>query len=159
MSNYIKLEFEYCENIPFGKAVMTKDDSIVFEPSLPICSFSIHPYDWSFELTTQRVSENEYLICYALASLCFFKCEHTNLTIPRAQKGKIFIRLNFPHADGIYYSDYAPFVRKKYYDSHNKIFAVGDITATGKSIEFANGQIAVIDEMGKLMAVYIHMFP
>jgi len=157
MSNYTELEIVYCESILLGKAVMTKDESIIFKPTPPICSFSIHPYDWSFELTTQRVSENKYLICYALASFCFFKCEHANLTMPRAQKGKIFISLDFPHADGIYYSDYVPFAQKKYYDPQNKIFAVGDITATGKSIEFANGQIAVINEMNRLVAVYVNM--
>lgn len=157
MSSNIEFIFEYCENIPFGKTVITKDESIVFEPAPSICAFSIHPYDWSFELTTQRISENKYLICYALASLCFLKCERANLTMPRAQKGRLFIHLNFPHADGIYYSDFAPFVRKKFYDSQNKVFVVGDITASGKSIEFANGQIAVINETGELTAIYINM--
>ena len=157
MRNYIEIELEYCENIFWGESVITKDESIVFEPTPPICAFSIHPYDWSFELTTQRVAENKYLICCALAALCFFKCERVNLTLPRAQKGKIFIYLNFPHADGIYYTDYAPFVCKKFYDPQNRIFAVGDITATGQGIEFAKGQIAVVDKTGRLTAVYINM--
>ncbi|MCH5192126.1 MAG: hypothetical protein J1F23_08195 [Oscillospiraceae bacterium] len=157
MNNHIEFELEYCDNILLGKTVITKDESIVFQPFPPICSFSIHPYDWSFELTTQQISENKYLICCALASLCFFKCESANLTMPRAQKGKIFVHLNFSHADGIYYSNYAPFACKKFYDPQNKIFAVGDITATGKSIEFADGQIAVFNGLGSLTAVYINI--
>lgn len=157
MSMQIELRHEYCEEILTGKSIVTEDKSIIFEPAPPISSFSIHLYDWSFELTTRQVSENKYLICYALASFCFSKCKCANLNIPSAQKGKLFIYLDFPHADGVYYSDCVPFVRERFYDHNNKIFAIGDIAASGKSIEFADGQIAVIDETGRLTAVYINL--
>ena len=157
MCRHIEFHAEYCNDIPFGKNILTEDESIIFEPSFPICSFSIHPYDWSFELTTQKESENKYLICYALANLCFFKCKQTDLTIPKAQRGKIFALLNFQGTDGIYYSDYAQFTCAKYYDPQNNILAIGDITATGRTIEFANNQFAVIDELGRLIAVYISL--
>ncbi len=155
MREKIEIRFEYCDDIFSGKSILTRDQSIVFEPSPQICSFSVHLYDWSFELTTQCISEHSYLICYALANLGFYNCETESLTIPKAKRGRVSIHLSFPHADGIYYSDYVPFSCKKYYDPQKKIYAVGDINSTGSTIEFANGQFAVIDELARLTTVYI----
>ena len=44
------------------------------------------------------------------------------------------MEIDFPHADGVYYSDYEQFCKKKYYDPDNKILAIGDIYGEGKCI-------------------------
>ncbi len=157
MSEYIDLNYEYCEGIPVGRSIITADQSIIFSPSPSICAFSLYPYHWSFELTTQRLSENDYLISYAMATCCFLHCKNKRLTMPSAQKGKIFLHVGLPHADGLYYNEFMPFVQKKYYDPYKNIYAIGDLNAKGLGIEFAKGQIAIFNESNKLCAVYVEL--
>lgn len=159
MSRKITFLVEYENMIPFGKNKVTTDMSILFETSIAIGSFSIHPYHWSFELTTQEVSQNKYLLRYATGSLCLMNCRNTTLSIPESQRGKIYASFNFsPCADGIYYNQYSMFAEKKYFDTENKIFAVGDVsTVHQKCVEFASGQFAVINDLGELLAIYICM--
>ena len=147
----------YDEHIPIGKNIITRDSSILFEPSPFIDAFSIYPYHWSFELTTQKISETQYILRYALGSVCFLNCEFTKLAIPESTHGKVFATLTRPPcADGIYYNKYHTFLTKKYYDKKERIFAIGDIKATQcKCIEIAFGQFVLISNCGELVAVYI----
>ena len=64
------------------------------------------------------------------------------------------MEINFPHADGIYYSDYEQFCKRKYYDPDNRILAIGDIYGKGKCIEFAKGQYVVIDDSNRLLSAF-----
>ena len=155
----ISFSVAYDEHIPTGKNIITRDASILFEPSPSIEAFSIHPYHWSFELTTQKLSETQYLLRYALGSMCFLNCEFTKIAIPESKRGKVFATLTLPPcADGIYYNKYHTFLAKKYYDKKEHIFAVGDIKATQcKCIEIASGQFVLISDCGELVAAYIRI--
>ena len=157
MSMKIVFFVEYDNKIPIGKNKITTDLSILFEPSISIDAFSIYPYHWSFELTTQEIWKDKYLLRYAMGSLCLLNCCNAELEIPEAQRGKVYINFSSPPcADGIYYSKYSAFQEKKYYDTKNKIFAIGDISAShGKCVEYASGQFAVINDLGELVAIYV----
>ena len=157
MSMKILFLVEYDDVIPSGENRITSDMSIVFEPSITIDSFSIHPYHWSFELTTQEVTQNKYLLRYAIGTLCLLDCTNTELKIPKSRRGRVYASFSLPPcADGIYYSKYSAFQEKKYYDTRNKIFAIGDISVSqGECVEFARGQFAVINNSSELTAVYI----
>jgi hypothetical protein len=148
---------KYDSDIPIGKNKITTDFSILFEPSISIDAFAIHPYHWSFELTTQEVREDQYLLRYAMGSLCLLDYCKAELVIPESQHGKVYVSFSSPPcADGIYYSKYSAFQEKKYYDAKNKIFAIGDINALhSKCVEFASGQFAVINDLGELVAIYV----
>ena len=150
---------EYDSQIPNGRNRMTNDMSILFEPCIPIDAFSIHPYHWSFELTTQIITQTKYLIRFAMGSLCLHNCNHAELIIPKARRGRIYANFSSPPcADGIYYSKYSAFLSNKYYDSRKKIFAVGDIkNLQCRCVEFASGQFASISDLGELIAVYIRL--
>ena len=150
---------EYDKFIPNGKNVITRDSSILFEPSISIDAFSIHPYHWSFELTTQKISETKYLLRYAMGSMCFINCECAELTIPKAQQGKVYAVFDLPpYADGIYYSKYSTFLANKYYDAKKKIFAIGNTKADHcRCVEFASGQYALISDLGELLAIYVQI--
>ncbi len=155
----MKISFltELCQYIPVGKSI-TKDMSILFESTTAIDAFSLHPYHWSFELTTKELSETKYLIRYAMGDMCFVDCNHTDLTIPQSQKGEIYIIFSEPVcADGIYYNKYVPFVEKKYYDQKKQIFAIGNININGICVEFAMNQFAVFDKLGDLSAIYVKL--
>ena len=150
---------EYDKEIPIGKNKITTDLSILFEPSISIDAFSIHPYHWSFELTTQEVRRDKYLLRYAMGSLCLLDCCNVELVIPKSQQGKVYVHFSSPpSADGIYYSKYSAFQEKKYYDPKNKIFAIGDINVShSRCVEFASGQFAVINDLGELVAIYVRI--
>ena len=136
-----------------------KDMSIMFEPSISIDALSIHPYHWSFELTTLKLSQTQYLLRYAMGSMCLLNCECAELSIPEAQHGKVYANFNQPPcADGVYYSKYCVFNTKKYYDAKNKIFAIGDTKASQcRCVEIVSGQFVVISDLGELIAVYIRV--
>ncbi len=155
----ISFSIEYDKCIPNGKNIITRDMSILFEPSISIDAFSIHPYHWSFELTTLKVSETQYLLRYAMGSMCLLNCEQAELTIPEAQQGKVYAVFNLPpRADGIYYNKYSKFLANKYYDAKKKIFAIGDTKASRcRCVEIASGQYVLINDLGELMAIYIRV--
>ena len=157
MSMKIVFFAEYDNEIPIGKNKITTDLSILFAPSISIDAFSIHPYHWSFELTTQEVGSDKYLLRYAMGSMCLLNCCDAELVLPKSRRGKVYAYFSSPPcADGIYYSKYSAFQEKKYYDAKNKIFAVGDISEShGKCVEFVSGQFAVINDLGELVAIYV----
>lgn len=148
---------EYNNAIPNGKNRITGDRSILFEPPISTDSFSIYPYHWSFELTTQKVTDNKYMLRNAIGSLCLVNYTEAELVIPKSERGRIFVTFsNAPSGDGIYYSKYCEFQKTKYYDAKNKILAIGNIDeSNGACIEFACGQFAVVNELGDLLAVYV----
>lgn len=159
MSMNIVFLVEYDDEIPMGKNITTADRSILFEPSIAIGAFSIHPYHWSLELTTQEVGRNKYLLRYAMGSLYFLDYCNAELVIPKSQRGKIYVCFSRPPcADGIYYNKYSAFHEKKYYDPKSKILAIGNVDESqGKCVEFVSGQFAVINDLGELVAVYIRL--
>lgn len=138
-----------------GNTVLTNDGSMIYEPSFMVGPFSVYPYHWSFEITTQTITSKKYKLRYAMGYLCTENCVETELSIPDALSGQVFLNLNFNPSDGIYYNDFFPFICHKYYDSSKKILAVGDIESEGICIEFAEGQFVVIDAENHLIAVYI----
>lgn len=148
---------EYASAIPNGKTRITRDKSMLFEPPISTDAFSIYPYHWSFELTTQKITDNKFLLRYAMGSLCFIQYTNAELVIPKSEQGKIYVVFSeSPCGDGFYYSEYCKFQKKKYFDAKNKILAVGDVNVShGKCVEFASGQFAVIGDSGKLVAIYV----
>ena len=107
-----------------GKSIITGDGSMIYVPSPSICPFSVYPYHWSFEIATSVVAENKYKLEHFLGNQVFLSCETAKLKKPTASAGCIYVEIDFPHADGVYYSDYEQFCKKKYYDPDNKILAI-----------------------------------
>ena len=157
MNKQIRFIYEPCEEIQQGKSIITEDGSMIYVPSPSICYFSVYPCDWSFEIATSLIADNRYKLEHFLGNQVFLNCETAKLKKPNAVIGCIYVEIGFPHADGIYYSDYEQFSKKKYYDPHNKIIAVGDIYGEGKCIEFTKGQYVVVDEFGRLVSAYCHI--
>lgn len=154
MYKQISIIYEPCDVIKQGKSVITDDTSMIYIPPVSTCPFSIYPYHWSFEIATSVVAENMYVLEHFLGNQVFMCCETAELKIPTASKGHLYIEFKFPHADGIYYSDYERFCKRKYYDPEKRIIAIGDIYAEGKCIEFAEGQYLVIDDSKRLVSAY-----
>lgn len=127
---------------------------MIYVPSPSICPFSVYPYHWSFEIATSVVTENKYKLEHFLGNQGFLSCETAKLKKPTASAGCIYVEIDFPHADGVYYSNYEQFCKKKYYDPDNKILAIGDIYGEGKCIEFAKGQYVVIDDFNRLVSAF-----
>ena len=134
MKKQICIVYEPCDEIKQGKSVITGDGSMIYVPSPSICPFSVYPYHWSFEIATSVVAENKYKLEHFLGNQVFLSCETAKLKKPTASAGCIYVEIDFPHADGVYYSDYEQFCKKKYYDPDNKILAIGDIYGEGKCI-------------------------
>ena len=154
MKKQICIVYEPCDEIKQGKSVITGDGSMIYVPSPSICPFSVYPYHWSFEIATSVVTENKYKLEHFLGNQVFLSCETAKLKKPTASAGCIYVEIDFPYADGVYYSDYEQFCKKKYYDPDNKIFAIGDIYGEGKCIEFAKGQYVVIDDSNRLVSAF-----
>lgn len=154
MNKQICIVYEPCDEIKQGKSIVTDDASMIYIPSLSTCPFSIYPYHWSFEIATSVVTENKYALEHFLGNQVLLSCETAKLKIPTASNGRLYIEIKFPHADGIYYSDYEQFCKKKYYDPEKRIIAIGDIYGEGKCIEFAKGQYVVIDDSNRLVSAY-----
>ena len=154
MKKQICIVYEPCDEIKQGKSVITGDGSMIYVPSPSICPFSVYPYHWLFEIATSVVTENKYKLEYFLGNQVFLSCETAKLKKPTASAGCIYVEIDFPHADGVYYSDYEQFCKKKYYDPDNKILAIGDIYGEGKCIEFAKGQYVVIDDFNRLVSAF-----
>ena len=155
----IIFSIEYNNLIPNGTTKITKDQSILFDPPVAIDSFSIYPYHWSFELTTKKLTEKQYLLRFAMGSLCLLNYTSAKLTIPKSKRGRIYVSFSSPPCtDGIYYNEFSKFQKKKYYDTKNKTLAVGNISISyGICVEFASGQFAVIDKSGDLVAIYVRI--
>lgn len=154
MNQKIRFIYEPCDEIKQGKSVFTRDGSMIYVPSPSTCPFSIYPYHWSFEIVTSVVTENTYKLEHFLGNQVLWSCETAKLKIPTSSTGRLYVEIVFPHADGIYYSDYEQFCKNKYYDSDNKILAVGDIYGEGKCVEFTKGQYVVIDDSNRLVSAF-----
>lgn len=158
MTNPICFSIEYKERIVSGRNVITDDNSIVFETDDSVGSFSIHPYDWSFEITVEHNTLNRGRLQYALGSVCLQNAKRASLSIPASQQGRVYVNMNFPDADGIYYSDFSPFLNSMFYDKNCGIFAVGDVSFDrGVCVEFAEDQFIVLTETGELKAIYVQL--
>ena len=154
MNKQIRIIYEPFDEIKQGKSVITEDGSMIYVPAPSICPFSIYPYHWSFEIATSFVAENKYKLENFLGNQVFLSCETAKLKKPTAFTGCLYVEIDFPRADGIYYSDYEQFCKRKFYDPDNRIIAVGNIYDKGKCIEFAKGQYAVIDESNRLVSAF-----
>lgn len=104
MKKQICIVYEPCDEIKQGKSVITGDGSMIYVPSPSICPFSVYPYHWSFEIATSVVTENKYKLEHFLGNQVFLSCETAKLKKPTASAGCIYVEIDFPHADGVYYS-------------------------------------------------------
>ena len=154
----LSFQIEPCGSIPEGRNLLTADGSLLFEPSPDSGPFSLHPFHWSFELTTQAVTPVCFLLRYGMGNLLFANCQEATLHIPPGDTGKIYAVFDAPPlGDGVYCSKYFPFRETAFFDSANRVFALGDLTAEGRCVEFAMGQFLVIGSRGKLTAVYVQL--
>ena len=78
----LSFQIEPCGSIPEGRNLLTEDGSLLFEPSPDIGPFSLHPFHWSFELTTQAVTPVCFLLRYGMGNLLFANCQEATLHIP-----------------------------------------------------------------------------
>ena len=152
-------EWELDNHIPEGKNVISKDMSLLFEPSIYISAFSIYPYHWSFELTTVMVSPTRFLIRFGMCNLRFVNYTSATLNIPCSSKGKVYAEFDAPPlGDGIYYNKHYHFLERAFFDESKGLLAIGAIyTAAQKCIEIAHNQFVSIGNNGVLLAMYIQL--
>lgn len=109
----------------------------------------LYLYDWSVSVELDTAEQHRFVRINSL--LHMEDCKLESLPLWERQKGTIWIE-NMG-SGGVFYSDYYPFARRKYYDRDKNQFAIGDIYADGKCIEFSHGNYALLDEAGHLMAL------
>ena len=113
----------------------------------------LYPYLWSFSVVmvhcefhdSDRWNGARYQLLRCEAKDLLFDYEDGIIELPESVKEQVYIDIYTAHHKKVYYCDFfEEFLCKSYYDKKKNIYVVGNPEATGKCIEFAQGQYVII---------------